>query len=41
MGRQKILDWEYHKREVHISMPGYVHEAIKRFKWNAPKRPQA
>ena len=34
------LDWDYQKREVHTSMPGYVHEAIKRFRWNAPKRPQ-
>ena len=25
------LDWDYQKREVHVSMPGYVHEALQRF----------
>jgi hypothetical protein len=34
------LDWDYEKREVHLSMPGYVHEALTRFDWDHPKRPQ-
>ena len=34
------LDWDYDRREVHVSMPGYVHEALKRFKWAAPNKPQ-
>ena len=34
------LDWDYEKREVHLSMPGYVHEAIKRFQHEMPRRPQ-
>ena len=29
------LDWDYEKREVHVSMPGYVHEALARFRWKA------
>ena len=34
------LDWDYQKREVHVSMPGYVHEALQRFQWRAPSKPQ-
>ena len=34
------LDWDYDHREVHISMPGYVHEALQRFRWKQPKKPQ-
>ena len=26
------LDWDYKKREVHLSMPGYVEKALARFK---------
>lgn len=26
------LDWDYKKREVHMSIPGYVKEAFARFK---------
>jgi hypothetical protein len=25
------MDWDYDKREVHLSMPGYVQKALKRF----------
>ena len=30
------LDWDYDKRQVHLSMPGYVAKALKQFqhKWN-------
>ena len=34
------LDWDYQKREVHVSMPGHVHEALQRFQWRAPSKPQ-
>ncbi|KAL7523648.1 hypothetical protein ACHAXR_000266, partial [Thalassiosira sp. AJA248-18] len=34
------LDWDYEKREVHLSMPGYVHEALQRFKHQIPKKEQ-
>ena len=34
------LDWDYDRREVHLSMPVYVHEAAKRFKHLLPKKPQ-
>ena len=34
------LDWDYEKREVHITMPGYVHEALQRFNHTMPKRDQ-
>lgn len=34
------LDWDYDNREVHISMPGYVAEALERFHHETPKKPQ-
>ena len=34
------LDWDYEKREVHLSMPGYVEKALARFKHEKPKKPQ-
>ena len=34
------LDWDYVKRQVHLSMPGYVANALVRFKHDMPKRPQ-
>ena len=34
------LDWDYAKREVHLSMPNYVTEALARFKHSIPNAPQ-
>ena len=34
------LDWDYIKREVHLSMLKYVPDALKRFKHPHPKKPQ-
>ena len=34
------LDWDYDKREVHMSMPGYVVRALKRFGHDKPRRRQ-
>ena len=34
------LDWDYQQRQVHISMPEYVPEALKRFKRECPRRKQ-
>ena len=34
------LDWDYKKREVHLSMPGYVERALARFGHLIPKIPQ-
>ena len=34
------LDWDYDKREVHISMLDYVEEALKRFFHDKPKKTQ-
>ena len=34
------LEWDYDKREVHLSMPGYVKEALVRFNHPPPKKPQ-
>ena len=34
------LDWDYIKRKVHLSMDGYVEEALQRFRWALPKKPQ-
>ncbi len=31
------LDWDYKKREVHLSMPGYVERALARFGHKIPK----
>ena len=35
------LDWDYVKRKVRLSMPGYVPNALGRFKKERPKKPQA
>ena len=34
------LDWDYEKRQVHVSMPGYVKKALKQFGhvWNGKKQ---
>ena len=34
------LDLDYDKREVHLSMPGYVEKALARFKHERPKKSQ-
>ena len=34
------LDWNYKKRTVRISMPGYVRRALARFQHKAPRSPQ-
>ena len=34
------LDWDYKKRQVHLSMPGYVEKALARFGHQVPTRPQ-
>ena len=34
------LDWDYENKEVHLSMPGYVAEALQRFQHPHPTRPQ-
>ena len=34
------LDWDYARREVHLSMPGYISDARKRFKHMQPSRRQ-
>ena len=34
------LDWDYEKREVHLSMLQYVVDALKRFHHEAPLKPQ-
>jgi hypothetical protein len=34
------MDWDYEKREVHVSIPGYVKAALTRFKHEAPSKPQ-
>ena len=34
------MDWDYDKREVHLSMPGYVRKALTRFKHPTPSKPQ-
>jgi hypothetical protein len=35
-----FMDWDYEKREVHVSIPGYLKDALKRFKHEPPKKPQ-
>ncbi len=35
-----FMDWDYENREVHISIPGYVETALKRFKHPTPDKPQ-
>ncbi len=34
------FDWDYARREVHLSMPGYVTKALKRFQHPPPSKPQ-
>ncbi len=34
------IDWDYTKRGVHLSMPGYVEKALARFGHLQPKYPQ-
>jgi hypothetical protein len=34
------LDWDYIKREVHLSMPGYIENALMRFGHQPPAKPQ-
>jgi len=34
------LDWDYERREVHLSMPGYIAKARKEFGHEMPKRQQ-
>jgi hypothetical protein len=34
------LDWDYKKREVHLSIPGYVEQALARLGHNIPKQLQ-
>ena len=34
------LDWDYIKREVHLSMPGYIENALIRFGHKPPDKPQ-
>eukprot|EP00956_Cyclotella_meneghiniana_P023795 scaffold46957_cov29-Cyclotella_meneghiniana.AAC.1 len=39
-GRRYIgitLDWDYERRRVHLSMPGYVSKALKQFQHEMPK----
>ena len=33
------LDWDYAKRKVHLSMPGYLTDALARFKKDRPNKP--
>ena len=42
-GRRYIgitLDWDYERRRVHLSMPGYVAKALKQFQHEKPKSKQ-
>ena len=34
------IDWDYGKGKVHISMPGYVEQALVRLKHQRPRKPQ-
>jgi hypothetical protein len=34
------LDWDYSQRKVHLSMPGYIENALIRFGHNRPDKPQ-
>ena len=34
------IDWDYDKREVHISMPEYIQDALTRFHHSKPMKPQ-
>ncbi|KAL7487504.1 hypothetical protein ACHAW6_013083, partial [Cyclotella cf. meneghiniana] len=35
-----IMDWDYVKRRVHLSMPGYVDKALRQFQHSKPTAPQ-
>jgi hypothetical protein len=35
-----FMDWDYENHEVHVSIPGYVDNALKRFKHATPDKPQ-
>jgi hypothetical protein len=35
-----ILKWDYNKRTVDLSMPGYIERALQRFRHTPPKKPQ-
>ena len=34
------LDWDYEKREVHLSMLSYVQDTLTRFHYSRPHKPQ-
>ena len=34
------MDWDYKKRQVHVSIPGYVATALTRFQHPTPNKPQ-
>ena len=34
------LDWDYEKRQVHLTMPGYVAKALKQFQHDKPRKRQ-
>ncbi|KAL7528154.1 hypothetical protein ACHAXR_005043 [Thalassiosira sp. AJA248-18] len=34
------LDWDYQRKQVHLSMPGYVAKALKQFQHTKPKTKQ-
>ena len=34
------LDWDYERRQVHLSMPGYVKRALQQFNHPAPSKRQ-
>ena len=34
------IDWDYEKQEFHISMLGYIEDALMRFKNSRPRTPQ-
>jgi hypothetical protein len=35
-----FMDWDYKNHEAHVSIPGYVDNALKRFKHTTPYKPQ-
>ena len=35
-----FMDWDYQNNKVHVSIPGYVDAALKRFKHSKPLKPQ-
>ena len=34
------LDWDYEKREVHLSILSYITDALRRFNHVTPRKPQ-